>query len=317
MRNPLRSYNYNSDETKQFVSERVLVKRPDRIWLHVLLFVATFITCTIAGTQWQMKDFAEIANWHYGITYAILILTFLSAHEFGHYFASKIHKVDATLPYFIPSPFPEVYFGTFGAVIKTRSPMGSKNALFDIGVAGPISGFIVCIVFLIIGLETLPPMEYIYTIHPNYLLNGGLVSTKGLYFGDTLLYLGMSKVFINANGWLPPMNEIYHYPFLCVGWFGLFVTSLNLLPIGQLDGGHIIYSMFGNIQKRIARIFWWLMIIIGLGAVFNLLATVLTNYDLPYSAYIGLQNKLLPFLEWFQTQVPGTTTLGEAGFSGL
>lgn len=230
-------------------------KKKNRYWLHITLFIATFITCMIAGAQWQMKDASDINNWHYGITYAILLLTFLSAHEFGHYFASRIHKVDATLPFYIPVPFPEVLFGTFGAVIKTRSPMNSKKALFDIGVAGPIAGFIVCIIFLIIGFSSLPPQEYIYTIHPNYLAHGGLIPLTGLHFGDNLLYMMFERIFSNPSVWIPPMNEMYHYPFLCVGWFGLFVTSLNLLPIGQLDGGHVIFTMFGFAQSRISRIF--------------------------------------------------------------
>ena len=121
------------------------------ILINILLFAATFITTTIAGTQWSGHYAGEIANWYHGLTYAVLILTFLTAHEMGHYIASRIHSVNATLPYFIPAPIPEMLFGTLGAVIKTKNTFPSRKALFDIGAAGPIAGFVVCIVFLVIG----------------------------------------------------------------------------------------------------------------------------------------------------------------------
>lgn len=249
--------------------------------IHIILFIVTFFTCTIAGTLWAYKDITNPSNWHFGLTYAVLILTFLSSHEFGHYFASRIHKVDATLPYYIPFPFPIApNFGTFGAVIKTRTPIPTNKALFDIGVAGPISGFVVCLIILIYGLHTLPTIDYIYSIHPEYIIKyGGRIPENNLFFGDTLLYTFISKLFANPHGFLPPMNEIYHYPFLCVGWFGLFVTSLNMIPIGQLDGGHVTYAMFGKKNHgRIAKFSWWFIIIIGFGSVLGIAVDYLTEY---------------------------------------
>ncbi len=283
-----------------------LLRKKSSFWVHLVLFLATFLTTTIAGAQWAMKNYYDISNWHYGLLYAILIMTFLTSHEMGHYIASKIHKVDASLPYFIPVPFPELMlFGTFGAVIATRSPIPNRKVLFDIGISGPLSGFIVSMAFLIFGLVTLPPKEFIYSIHPEYLLNyGGEIPNTGLTFGNTLLYSILTKIFANPNGWLPPMNEIYHYPFLCVGWFGLFVTVINLLPFGQLDGGHIIYSMFGNKQYKIAKFLWWTMIIYGLGSLFNSLYELFYNIDLPYKLYIFLQNSLLPFLKFLKEKFP-------------
>ncbi len=282
------------------------LRKKSPLWVHLLLFVLTFITCMIAGTQWAMKNYLEVNNWHIGLTYAVLILTFLSVHEFGHYFASKIHRVDASLPYFIPVPFPEIMlFGTFGAVIVTRSPIPNRRALFDIGVAGPIAGFVASLVFLIIGLQTLPPKEFIYSVHPEYLLNfGGKIPQSGLHFGDTLLYSLLAPLFANPNGWLPPMNEIYHYPFLCVGWFGLFVTTLNLLPFGQLDGGHIVYAMFGGLQRKVAKVLWWVLIILGIGSLLNSILALLNDVDVPNKFYIWLQNNLLPFLQQLRSFVP-------------
>lgn len=233
---------------------------------YILLFVLTFLTCTIAGAQWSYKNYLEITNWQYGLTYAILILSFLSAHEFGHYFAARYHNVKTTLPYYIPFPVPiTLNFGTFGAIIRIKQPIPSRKALFDIGITGPIAGFIVSTIFLIIGLIFLPSKADILAIHPEYILqNGGNIPNTGLHFGNTLMYSLLSNLIVPAGKFIPPMNEIYHFPFLNVGWFGLFVTSMNLLPIGQFDGGHIFYSMFGTkIHYRIALITMWVMIVLG------------------------------------------------------
>ncbi len=246
----------------------------NRVALHVILFVATFLTTVMAGTAWAMRDPFEVFNWTYGITYAILVMCIITAHEFGHYFAARHHNVDATLPYFIP--FPSILlggigaFGTMGAVIRTRTPIYNRKALFDIGVAGPLAGVVMCIIILAIGFMTLPPKSFIYTIHPEYLEAGGAIPATGLHFGDTLLYWGLAQLFASPSGWLPPMNEMYHYPWLCAGWFGLILTGLNLLPIGQLDGGHISYAMFGDRQPQIARYFWWFITILGCGGVLGI-----------------------------------------------
>jgi membrane-associated protease RseP (regulator of RpoE activity) len=136
--------------------------------------------------------------------------------------------------------------------------------MFDIGVAGPIAGFIATIIVLLIGLTNLPPREYIFSIHPEYAM-GIKAEGQPLTFGNTLLYSFLSKSF--ATGYLPPMDEIYHYPFLCVGWFGLLVTAMNLIPVGQLDGGHITYAMFGNRHRIVARAAFALLLASGLAGV--------------------------------------------------
>ena len=120
------------------------------IWLNIILFAVTVLTTTMAGALWLNKDPYELENLKYGITYAVLILLFLSSHEFGHYFAAKIHKVKVSLPYYIPFPLFLNPFGTMGAVIRMRSPTKSKKALFDIGIAGTIAGFIVASAILIL-----------------------------------------------------------------------------------------------------------------------------------------------------------------------
>lgn len=283
-----------------------LLRKKSPLWLHLFLFGLTFLSTMIAGTQWVMKNYLDVSNWHYGLTYATLIMIFLTSHEMGHYFASKIHKVDASLPYFLPVPLPDLNpFGTFGAVIATRSPIPDRKALFDIGISGPIAGFVVSLIFLTYGYMNLPPKEYIYQIHPEYLINfNGEIPNTGLHFGDSIIFYLLPKLFANPNGWLPPMNEIYHYPFLCVGWFGIFVTLLNLLPFGQLDGGHILYAMFGNLQWKIAKFLWWLIFIFGLGSILSSLLYLLEEVDYPSHTYIWLQENLLPILHFLKKTFP-------------
>ena len=236
-----------------------------RIIVHGGLFLLTLFTATLAGVQWLNKDFLELTNLSLGLPYSILLVVMLGSHEFGHYIAARIHKVDATLPYFIP--FPSVYgflvpFGTLGAVIRVRSAIPSRKATFDIGASGPIAGFVLSCVILIVGFRTLPGIDYIYSIHPEYAQMTSIPAT-GLTFGRSLLFIAIEKVFAPAGAFVPPMNEIYHYPFLCVGWFGLFVTALNLIPIGQLDGGHITFAMFGGKHHRIGQVALILLIFFG------------------------------------------------------
>lgn len=281
----------------------------DRYWLHITLFVLSFISCMLAGTAWIGEaDLYNITTWHRGLLYAILILTFLSAHEFGHYFAAKYHKVDATLPFYIPMPIipglVPLSFGTMGAVIKMRSRIPSRKALFDIGVAGPIAGFVVCIVYLIYGFATLPGIEYLYDIHPNYVTElGGAIPDGGIHFGNTIIYWMMSNLFANPDGFIPPMNEFYHYPFLSVGWFGLFVTSLNMLPIGQLDGGHITYAMFGKTHKKIALYAWRFIFILGISSFINLTYETF-RFEMSWEFLQRIREIILPPLEYLKTNFP-------------
>jgi membrane-associated protease RseP (regulator of RpoE activity) len=240
-----------------------VTKKKQKIWLNIVLFAATVLSTLMAGVYFHERDPFELSNLPIGLTYSILIITFLSFHEFGHYFAARIHKVDVTLPYYIPFPIVLNPFGTMGAVIRMRQPILSRKALFDIGIAGPVAGFVISVAFLVYGMTHLPPFEYIYEIHPEYAVTG--VPTSGFSFGPNLLYLGLAKLLTSSpDVFMPPMNEMYHYPFLCVGWFGLLVTGLNLLPVGQLDGGHIIYALFKSKSKYIARGFFAVILVLGL-----------------------------------------------------
>ncbi len=241
-----------------------------KYWLHILLFVLTLITTIFAGTEWASGSmppyqFSELIS--KGLPYSLTVLFILGVHEFGHFFASKYHGVDATLPFFIP--FPPIAgflnFGTMGAVIKTRTQVRDNLKMFDIGVAGPIAGFIASVIVLIYGFTHLPDVSYLLNIHPDYF--SPEYGKKGLEitFGNTLLYAFLQSVFTSSKDFVPPMSEMYHYPFLISGWFGLLVTSMNLMPVGQLDGGHVIYSMFGpKIQEKVANIFMILLLASGI-----------------------------------------------------
>ncbi len=231
---------------------------------NIALFLLTFFTTTLAGVTWANQDPYQLGNFTIGLTYSSLILLVITTHEFGHYFAAKFHKISVTLPYYIPFPFLFLNpFGTMGAVIKMKTRTQSRKSLFDVGVAGPIAGWVTSLIILIIGFLTLPPVTFLYTIHPEYATQG--IATTGFSFGYNIIFWVLEKIFASSPSvFIPPMNEVYHYPFLCVGWFGLLITALNMMPIGQLDGGHISYAMFGKNHKYLAYTVFGLLLFFGL-----------------------------------------------------
>lgn len=283
---------------------------------HVLLVGATFVTCLMAGTQWVGVNPLEVGNWGMGLTYAILTMTFLLSHEYGHYIAAYRHGLRSSLPYVIPVPPTLMPFGTFGAVIRTKSPMMTKNQLFDVGVAGPLAGFVVCLAILTVGFATLPGPEYLYAIHPEILVTGP--SATGLTFGDSILFDAFRRLTVALGGasvYIPPMNEIYHYPFLCVGWFGLFVTSMNLLPFGQLDGGHVLFALIGKRQHVVGRILWWTMFTLSVLWLVGLVHTMFIAQDFNPASYspwiLWIRSAIEPYLGEVVDRFPWLFTLGE------
>jgi len=252
--------------------------------LHLLLFLLTVLTTLWAGAFWggHLLTFSSlplfINTLASGIPYSTCLLLFLSVHEFGHFFAALYHRVKATLPYYIPIPPLPLFLslGTMGAVIKIKERIPGTTALFDIGIAGPLSGFAVCAGLLIYGFLNLPPVDFIYTIHPEYMAEGGIPTLvpKGTFsLGKNLLWLALEHTFAPKN--LPPMTEMYHYPLLFTGWLGSLVTSMNLLPVGQLDGGHITYAMFGRKgHATIAKAFLLFIILLGLPSLLEILLSL-------------------------------------------
>lgn len=210
--------------------------------LPIILFLLTIFTTLWAGAYQAYTGpvrgpvnflfSAPEALWR-GIPFAGALLFILTTHELGHYLLSKIHRVPASLPLFIPGP--PHFIGTFGAIIRMRGPILSRRALFDIGVAGPLAGFVVAVVVLIVGLSLSTVVDR--------------SATYGLHLGEPLLLQFMSWLVI---GPVPPEADVVLHPIGFAAWFGLFVTSLNLLPIGQLDGGHVAYALWGKRQRTMA-----------------------------------------------------------------
>ena len=221
--------------------------------IHVVLFVLTFITTLTAGAlQNGVIPWEQPEKIYLGLPFSITLLLILGAHEFSHYYFSRKHHVSATLPYFIPAPpFIPPFIGTFGAIIKMKPPIYDKRALIDIGASGPIGGFIIAVAAVAIGLKysNVMPLDIIHQ------------QPEGIYFGDSLLFVLITKIVLNID---PDKYMISLHPIAFAGWVGLLVTSLNLLPIGQLDGGHIVYAVFGEKHEWIAKIALPVLVILGI-----------------------------------------------------
>ncbi len=237
------------------------------IWIHLGLFVLTFLTTLIAGMPWITGQAPpwSISSLSASLPYAGSLMFIITCHEFGHYFASRYHKIESTLPFYIPfPPISLLNFGTMGAVIKTKGRIQDNSQMMDIGAYGPIAGFIATVIVLLYGFATLPGPEYILKIHPDYFSGIKDSDSFTLFFGDNLLFAGLRQMFSVPGKFIPPMSEIYHYPYLLAGWLGLFITAMNMIPVGQLDGGHVIYAMFGNrIHQIISSVFLVLIFVLG------------------------------------------------------
>ena len=202
-------------------------------WMNIILFLATLATTTLAVPLYQGGDFSSRGIFE-ALQYSIPLMAILLFHESGHYIASKKHKVRVSLPYFIPAP---TFLGTFGAIIKSRSPFFNRAQLLDVGAAGPISGFVIAIIAMVIGLST----SGMTIIEP---------SSSGMTLGDSLIIRFLIFIFI---GDIPEGHQLQLNPIAFAGWVGLFVTMLNLIPYGQLDGGHIAYALFGRNYRWVSR----------------------------------------------------------------
>jgi membrane-associated protease RseP (regulator of RpoE activity) len=213
----------------------------DRVWVHVLLLVLTIVTTTLAGALHYfgfnlgfgsdavvLPDLRDPALYFGGLWYSATILAILGCHEMGHYVACRYYRVDASLPFFLPVPLPLT--GTLGAFIRIRERIPSKVALFDIGIAGPIAGFLIAVPTLLTGLA----MSKVERIPANF---------RGSELGEPLLFRAVAWA---VWGDLPDGMSINMHPMAFAAWFGLFATALNLFPIGQLDGGHVSYAVFGR-----------------------------------------------------------------------
>lgn len=243
--------------------------------MHVLLFALTVVTTTLVGANHYaafLSDFGarpvsfSLSLLLQGCWYSMTILAILGAHEMGHYLACRYYGVEASLPYFLPAPV--ILTGTLGAFIRIRQPIPSKAMLFDIGVAGPIAGFVVAVPALITGLA----LSNVAALPSNFV---------GLSLGEPPLFRGVAWL---IWGPVPAGHSINLHPMAFAAWFGLLATALNLFPIGQLDGGHITYAVLGpratfvSVAAVIATVllaFWstswlvWAVLMVVMLAVFG------------------------------------------------
>jgi membrane-associated protease RseP (regulator of RpoE activity) len=251
-------------------------------WLNAALFLATVITTLDAGRNLGEPGGRLITGW----PYAAALLAILGAHEFGHWILARRHRVETSLPYFIPVPFG---VGTLGAVIRLRGIMPSRRATLDIGVAGPLAGFAVALPLLLWGVA------HSTVVDASALPRAGLDSPLALFLawrdgrldeiaaagGGAIQYMGDSLVTWAAQrltwGELPPGQDLILHPVAFAAWIGMLVTTLNLVPIGQLDGGHLTYALLGQARAEKASrllsygllaaglflswnwLFWWLL----------------------------------------------------------
>jgi membrane-associated protease RseP (regulator of RpoE activity) len=219
----------------------------NRLRRHIILFVLTFVTTTLVGASHYASFVSEFnriepaLSWSVlfgGLWYSCGVLGILGAHEMGHYVACRYYKLNASLPYFLPFILPVNAFqtGTLGAVIRIRSPFPTRTVLFDVGVAGPIAGFVVLVPVLFFGLSQSQVLPLPTT-------------GAGVYLGEPLLFQWATTL---VHG---PMREgfgLNAHPMVFASWFGMLATALNLLPFGQLDGGHITYAALGRFSTPIS-----------------------------------------------------------------
>jgi len=217
--------------------------------LHIVLFILTFFSTLLAGAmQTGVRILKEPEKIYKGLPFALTLMAILLSHELAHYFTSKRYNVKATLPYFIPAPPIISIIGTFGAFIKMKSPIATRRALLDIGVSGPIAGFIVSVIVSIVGLSfsKVVPLKQV---------------EESIHLGDSLLFTLLSRVILDYH---PGSQDVLLHPIAFAGWIGFFITFMNLIPVGQLDGGHIAYALLGEKHVYLSHGLVLVMVLLGL-----------------------------------------------------
>jgi len=264
-------------------------------WLNVLLFLLTLFTTLAWGAlHWMgfyhpeaspremLEAFKTLRFLKMGAPFSFSLLFILLSHEMGHYLAARHYGVDTTLPYFIPAPN---LLGTFGAVIRIKSPVPSRRALFDIGIAGPLAGFFVTLPFLLYGLSKALVLKS--------------PPTGGIFLGDPLLLKILYRFYFPG---VSPETVVIH-PVGLAAWVGLFVTSLNLLPVGQLDGGHIAYAALGREADKLSLALFAFLLYLGIfkwagWLIWDLLLIFLgiRHPHFPYPDRLDFRRKLLALI---------------------
>lgn len=255
---------------------RRVVPRPrERWWLHLLLLVATLFTTTAAGAYLaggEPFDYRTvgIASWRLpvptelrpaellpGLWFSLPFLGILLAHELGHYLVALRRGMDVSPPFFLPGPHQINLIGTFGAFIRLRSPIVNRAVLLDVGAAGPLVSFVLSVAATVVGLRMSLPVHFSGAASPSRWFV--VVQRAPLFLGESLTFRLLSDLALPAAGF--PAYLLH--PLAIAGWLGLFFTAMNLLPVSQLDGGHVLYALFGARQKYIS--IWFLLLLLFLG----------------------------------------------------
>ena len=211
------------------------------------LFAVTVLTTLMAGAlQAGVNPIENPWGIWKGVPFSFTLMLILGCHELGHWLASRRHGVDVSFPYFIPGP---TLVGTFGAFIAMKSPISDRNALIDIGAAGPLAGLAVTIPVLFVGLALSHVVPAVQT------------EGVGIHLGECALFSAVNWI---VNGTIGPDQDVILHPVAFAGWIGLLVTSLNLIPVGQLDGGHIVYAIFGARQREVAWMVVAMLLVLGI-----------------------------------------------------
>ncbi|HWP37127.1 MAG TPA: site-2 protease family protein [Gemmatimonadales bacterium] len=265
-------YWVSNDGAPRLVLVRVLAPpRRERWWLHAFLFVSTFLTVwmgggLLAGAPYVLPPLHSVADawgalagWvqamRPGLEFAMGLMAILLAHEAGHYIAARRYGIDVSPPYFLPAPPLWNFVGTFGAFIRLRSPVVDRRQLLDVGAAGPWAGFAVAVLVLFAGLSLSETVSGVGAQSPQLIM----LHDQRLYLGDSLFMAATRRLFTDGG------TMVLH-PLAFAGWLGLLVTALNLLPLGQLDGGHVLYGLVGGGQRWLGRATW--LALLALGSLF-------------------------------------------------
>ena len=257
---PGRFYWQSAPEGRRLVLVRSVGERRERWWLHALLLGVTFITVSLAGAAWLSPGESSLiasgpAAILRGLPFSIPLLAILGAHELGHFALARRYGVDVSPPYFIPFPPSISVIGTLGAFIKIRSPLFDRRTLFDIGSAGPFAGLAIAVPVLALGLAWSQPST---VVAPSVLTHQFIpIDGDPFFLGDSLLLLGLRAL-------LAPAGVLELHPVAVAGWVGIFLTMLNLVPLAQFDGGHIVFSLIGRRQLWVAWTFWIGLVALGL-----------------------------------------------------
>ncbi|HEY3362735.1 MAG TPA: site-2 protease family protein [Methanosarcina sp.] len=247
---PLRQFGFECT-LKYELGEYILLVFPEKktkenTWINVLLFIATFFTTMTCGAWMFGVDLEnEPLQLYRGLPFTLAIMAVLGSHEMAHYVMARYHGMKASLPYFIPFP---TFIGTMGAVIRYKGPVPSRKALFDVGVAGPLAGLIMSIAVTVIGLKL--KMPAVKSLPDSMMLN-----------------FGLPPLFVFIQNLVGVTGDKLH-PVAFAGWVGMFVTLLNLLPAGQLDGGHILRAMLGEKAEKISFLMPRILFLIGLYVIY-------------------------------------------------